>query len=153
MSQEKGSQGIGLGAGDDLDAATTESLGVRLLHGHRDESLACRPSPPLPRSNTTNHGLVHFNIAGKSLVFGVSNGTTKAMKHRPSSLVGTKAQKAMERFGGHSIFRCGHVPSRSEPHGEGCLCVVEDRARCSGNPTSASFTPPASITHAPPLVT
>jgi len=153
MFQKKGSQSIGLGVGDDLEATTAESLGELLLHGHCNEDLASGPSPPLPRPDASNHGFVHFNVAGKSVVCSVSNGTTEAMKHRPGRLVGTKTQKAMKRFGRHSILRCGHMPSSSEPYSEGRLCVVEDSARCSGNPALACFTPPASITHAPALFT
>jgi hypothetical protein len=150
MFQKKGSQGIRLGVGDDLETATAESLGKLLLHSHCNEDLASGPSPPLPRPDASNYGFVHFNVAGKSIVCSVSNGTTEAMKHRPGGLVGTKTQKAMKRFGRHSILRSGHMPSRSEPNGEGRLCVVEDSARCSGNPTLACFAPPTSITRASP---
>lgn len=150
MSQEKGSQGVGFSVGNDLNAAATESFWVGLFHGHSNEDFAHSPAPALPWANAANHRFIHFHIAGKPRVFGVPNGTTKSVQHRPSSLVGAKPHKAVERFGRNPVLRCRHVPGRSEPYGEWRFRVMKDRARRCRNPATARFTPPSSIFHAPP---
>jgi hypothetical protein len=150
--QEKGSQGVNLGVWDDLNAATAEPFGLRLFHGHGDENLASRPAAALSRANTANHGLTHFDIAGQSIMSGVPNGATETVKHRPGSLVGTKAKKTMERLGGHPVLRRRHVPGGREPYSKRCLRVMEDGARRGRYPASARLTPPPAILHAPPRV-
>lgn len=150
MSQEKGSQGVGLSVGNNLNSAASESFWVDLFHGHRNEDLASSPSSALPWVNAANHRFIHFHIAGKPRVFGVPNGTTKSV--HPGGLVGAKSHKTVERFGRNPALRCRHVPRRSEPYGEWCFRVMEDRARRCRNPATARFTPPPTIIHAPPRI-
>lgn len=95
MSQKKGSQGLGLSVGDDLNPAAAESFWVNLFHGHRNEYLASSPSSALPRVNAANHRFIHFHIAGKPRVFGVPNGAEKSVQHRPSGLVGAKPHSSV----------------------------------------------------------
>ena len=149
MSKEKGSQRISLRVGNDLNATATESFWRDLLHGHSNENLAGSASPAFLGASTDNHGFIHLHIAGKSRAFSVPNGTTKSVQHRPSSFVGSKPHKAMERFGRTPVFRCCHVPSGGEPYGEGRFRAMEDCARRCRNPATARFTPPTAITHAP----
>jgi hypothetical protein len=104
MSQEKGLQRASFGVGDDLDPAPAESFGLRLFNRHRDESLASRPAAALSRANATNHGLIHFDIAGQRIMLGVTNGAAEAVKHRPGSLVGATSKQVMESLGRHSFF-------------------------------------------------
>ena len=150
MSQKKGSQGLGLSVGDDLNPAAAESFLVNLFQGHRNEYLASSPSSALPWVNAANHRFIHVHIAGKPRVFGVPNGAAKSVQHRPSGLVGAKPHKTVERFGRNPALRCRHVPCRSEPHDERCFRVMEDRARRCRNPAPTRFTPPPTIIHAPP---
>ncbi len=152
MSQEKRSQSVGLSVGNDLNAAATESFGVGLFHGHRNENFSSSSSTALSWTDAADHRFIHLHIAGKPCVFGLPDGTTKPVQHRPSGLVGTKSHKAVERFGRNPVLRCRHVPSRSEPYGEWRFRVMEDRARCCRNPATARFAPPTMIFHAPPRV-
>lgn len=149
MSQEEGAQRVSLSVGDDLNAAATESFWLELLYGHSNEHLSSSPSPALSGASTAKHRFIHFHITGKSRAFGVPNGTTKSVKHCPSGLVGAKPHKAVERFCRNSVFRCRHVPSRSKPYGEWRLRAMEDGACRCRNPTTARFTPPPTIIHAP----
>ena len=150
MRQKKESQGVGLSVGNDLNAAATESFWMVLFHGHRDENFASGPSPSLAWVNTANHRFIYFHIAGKPRVFGMPNGTTKSVQYCPSSFVGAKPHKTVERFGRNPVLRCHHVPSRSEPYGKWRFCVMKDRARRCRNSTSARFTPPSTIFQSPP---
>jgi len=88
MSQEKGSQGVGLSIGNDLNATAAKSFWVCLFNGHSNKDFASSPAPALFWANASNHCFIHFDIAGKSHVFGVPNGTTKSVQHRPSGLAG-----------------------------------------------------------------
>ncbi len=152
MGQEKGSQGVGLSIGNDLNAAATEPFWMKLFHGHRNEHLASRPSSALSWARATNHRFIHFHVTAKPCVFRMSDGATKSVQHRPSGLVGPKPHKAVERFSRNPVLRCRHVPSRSEPYGEWCFRVMENRARRCRNSSTACFTPPPAIFHAPPRV-
>ena len=150
MSQQKGSQGVGLSVGYHLNAAAAESFWLDLFHRHRNEDFASCPSSALPGVNSANNRFIHFHIAGKPRVFGVPNSAAKSVQHCPSGLVGAKPQQAMERFGRDAVLRCRHMPGRSKPHGERRFRVMKDRARRCRNPAPARFTPPPTVFHAPP---
>jgi len=149
MGQEEGVQRVSLSVGDDLNAAAAESFWLDLLHGHSNEDLAGSPSPALSMARTAKHRFIHFHITGKSRAFGVPNGDTKSVQHRPSGLVGAKPHKAVERFGRNPIFRCCHVPSCGKSYGEGRFRTMEDCTSRCRNPATTRFTPPPTIIHAP----
>ena len=71
-----------------MTAAATGSGWVDLCHGHRKEAFASSPWWAFPRANTATHRVIHCHIAGKSRAFGRTNGTTKAVPHRPCGRVG-----------------------------------------------------------------
>lgn len=152
MSQEKGSQSVSFGIGDDLNSAPAKSFGLRLFNRHRDKGLASSPAAALPRPNAANHGLIHFDIAGQSIMLGVTNGGAEAVKHRPGSLVGAESKKAMEGFGGHPVLRRSHVPGGREPYRKGCFRVMKDGASRGRYTAPTCLAPPSAIAHAPPCV-
>ena len=152
MSQEKGLQRASFGVGDDLDPAPAESCGLRLFNRHRDESLARSPAAALSRANATNHGLIHFDIAGQRIMLGVTNGAAEAVTHRPGSLVGATSKQAMESLGRHPVLRRRHVPGGREPYRKGWFRVMKDGACCGRYPATTGLAPPSAILHTPPRV-
>ena len=152
MIQEKGSQSASFGVGNNLNPAPAESFGLRLFNSHSDESLASSPAAALPGSNAANHGLIHFDIAGQPIMFGVTNGAAEAVKHRPGSLVGAESKKAMEGFGGHPVLRRRHMPSSREPHRKGCFRMMKEGACCGRHSAPTCLAPPSAIAHTPSRV-
>ena len=152
MSQEKGSQSASFGVGDDLDPAPAESCGLRLFNRHRDESLARSAAAALSRANATNHGLIHFDIAGQRIMLGVTNGAAEPVTHRPGSLVGATSKQAMESLGRHPVLRRRHVPGGRESYRKGWFRVMKDGACCGRYPTTTGLAPPLAILHTPPRV-
>jgi len=151
IGEKKGSQSGRLSICNDLNAASAEALGLRLLYCNRHQNLACGAASAFPRPSATNHRFVYFNDPRKFGMLREANGASKAMQHCPRGLVGAKTQKPMERFSRNAILWSRHVPGSSKPNGEGRLRAMKDGARRCRNPATARLAPPSTIFHAPPL--
>lgn len=137
--------------GNNLQTAAPEALGGEQFNGNRHQHLAFCTAPAFAVPHTTEDGFINFDVSGQHLVPGMADCAPEPVQHRPGCLIGAKSKNSMQRFGGNTIFSCGHVPSGSEPNSQRRSGVMKDCASRGGDSISARITPPLTIPHTPAL--
>ena len=134
-------------------APAPKPLGRQHLDGDRDPRFSSCTPPTLALLRFTAHpGCIHFHLTAPAIASQANHRRPKAMQHRPSRRVGTKAQPVLEHLGRATLFRRRHGPGHREPDRHQRPRAVEDRPHGHRHPTPAAFAPEPSIAHPPTLV-
>lgn len=137
--------------GDNPQTAAPEALGREQFNGDRHQHLAFGTAPAFATPHASKDCLIHFNMPGQHIVTCMADCAPEPVQHRPGCLIGAKSKNSMQRFGGNTIFSCGHVPRGSEPNSQRRSGVMKDCPSRGGDSISARIAPPLTILHTPAL--
>jgi hypothetical protein len=116
------------GVGNDLQPATSETLGGKQLHSDRHQHFASGSAPAFTVPHTTKDSFIHLYLSGQHIVPGIADCAPEPVQHRPSRLIGTKPEYPMQRFGRYTVFGGGKIPGCGKPYSKRCSGKVEDSA-------------------------
>jgi len=136
---------------NNLQAAAPEALGGKQFNGDCHQYLAFGTASAFSVPYATKDCLINFDVSGQHIVPCMADCRPEPVQHRPSGLVGTEPENAMQRFGGNAIFSRGQMPCSGKPDSKRRSSTMENRARRAGNTIAARIAPPFAILHAPAL--
>lgn len=112
---------------DVLEAGAAEPT-ARDLHRHGDLRFLQCFSPFNAWFDSPNERVVHFHHAREGLPAGPHHGPAQFVEHEPRRAVAPQLQRLLEPRSASSALLGNHPPNGFEPHAQGDMAPMEDRA-------------------------
>jgi len=98
------------------------------LHRDHHDRLRGATAPSSSLFHATNISFINFHLTDQLCAFGAYHRHPVSLQHRPRHAI-ARTQCAFQGLCRQPVLGAGHVPSRLEPRGQWCSCLVQDRAR------------------------
>ncbi len=119
---------------------TNSSRATTLIFNcHKHKRLSDSATATFPGVRSSNIGFINLDRSSQPVTIGTNHSCAYSVKHIPCCFIPVEPKNLLKAQGANPVLLTDHLPDGLKPQPQRNTRILEDSARCRGNPIAATF--------------